>query len=237
MTLTGPVGVTGALSKANIRCDVPTTAGAQIQVLATPTDPALSVFVFISTGAVYVRFDSGAGKTYVERDFAGSGVSNFDPARGATIDTALTEVTTTDAHGSLGVLSHLTGSVDCGNQQPGVASLTLSGTTTSGALTGGAAQANVECVNSAAYGPYVTIQALVSVAGAPNLAIIYFSGTHYSISISNDGFFVGQNAGDATMSATGATVNGDLNEEVKAGSPFHTVHMSGSVTCGTFISN
>jgi hypothetical protein len=237
MTLAGPAGVTGALSQADIRCDVPTTTGPQISVLARPVDPNLSVFIFISADSIAVRFDSGAGKTYVERDFTGSGVTNFDPTIGATIDTPLTEVPTTGAHGDLGILTHLTGSVDCGNQQSGSASLTLSGDTAAGALGGTVQEANVECVNSAAYGPYITIQALVSVAGKSTEAIIYFSGTRYSISIGGVGFFVSQNASEVSMSASGASASGDLTEEVSAGSGAHIVHMSGSVTCGTFISN
>ena len=238
LALVGPAGVTGALSGADIRCDVPSTSGSQIQVLARPTDPNLSVYLFISAGSIGVRFDSVAGTTYTERDFAGTGVSGFDASHGATIDTALTEVPTTDAPGTLGVLTHLTGSIDCGNQQPGLADLTLSGTTAAGDLSGGAAAANVECVDSTANGHYITIQALVSVGGSSNLAIIYFSASHYSIAIANDGFFVGGNASSVTMSADGAQVAaGDLVEQVAAGKPFHTIHLAGSVVCGTFVSN
>jgi hypothetical protein len=238
LALVGPAAVTGALTGADIRCAVPSTSGLQIQILARPTDPTLSVYLFISAGSISVRFDSGAGTTYTERDFAGTGVSGFDASHGATIDTALTEVPTTDAPGTLGVLTHLSGSIDCGNQQPGLANLTLSGTTAAGDLSGGPASANVECVNSTANGHYITIQALVTVGGSSNLAIIYFSASHYSVSIANDGFFVGANASLVAMSADGAQVAaGDLVEQVAAGKPFHTIHLAGSVVCGTFVSN
>jgi len=239
MVLTGPTGATGALNQANIRCQEPSpTGGPQIEVLARPVDPNLSVHLFISSGSVAVSFDSGAGSTYVERDFTGSGVTGFDPARGVTLDTALTETTPAGSKtGTLGVLTHLSGTVDCGNQQPGSATLALSGTTSAGELTGGATSPNVECVNSAAYGPYVTAQALVSVGGKTYLAIVYFSAARYSLSISNVGFFVSTKTTEITMSATGAGASGDLTQEVAAGKTAYTVHLSGSVACGTFVSN
>ena len=101
LTIAGPAGASGAVSLAAIRCNLPPTdgtSGLQISVLGRPTDPNLSVYIFVSPGNVTVRYDSGSGATYVERDFAGTGVTGFDAATGAQIDSPLTEVPNKDAH-------------------------------------------------------------------------------------------------------------------------------------------
>jgi hypothetical protein len=235
LSIAGPAGAAGALSNASITCNMPSTDGLQISVLAQPADPNLSVFVFVQPGKVSVRFDSGAGSTYVERDFEGTGVTNFDAAKGAQIDAQLTEVPATGAHGTLGVLTSLSGAIDCGNQTPGSSTLALSGPTAKGALVGGLDQANVRCVTDK-YGSRVEIMGIANVGTAPTLIIVSVSPGVASVSASGDGFFRNGSAAVAALTATGAHVDTDLVEENPAkGTTAHTIHLSGDATCGTTV--
>jgi hypothetical protein len=233
LSLTGPTGATGALSNASITCSMPSTDGPQISVLARPADPNLSVFVFVQPGKVSVRFDSGAGSTYAERDFEGTGVTNFDAAKGAQIDAQLTEVPTTDAHGTLGVLTSLSGTIDCGNQTPGSSTLVVSGPTAKGALAGGLDPVNVQCVTDK-YGSRVDIMGIANVGTTPTLIIVSISPGVASVSASGDGFFRNGSATVASLTASGAHVDTDLVEENPTkGTTAHTIHLSGDATCGT----
>jgi hypothetical protein len=215
---------------------MPSTDGLQISVLARPVDPNLSVYIFITAGKLTVRFDSGAGATYTERDFAGTGVTGFDPAKGAQIDTTLTEVPTTGAHGSLGILTSIRGTVDCGSQLPGSSTLVLSGPTAKGTLAGGIDPVNVECVTDT-YGSRVQIIGIAQVGSTPTLAVISISSGAFTVSLSGDGFFRSGSTASVKLTPTGGEVDGDMTEQQAAGttSAAHTIHMTGSATCGTRI--
>ena len=234
----GPAGATGAVTNAAVRCNFPATDGTSyITVIGQPVDPNLSVYVNVSAGLVTVRFDSGSGSTYAERDFQGTGVTNFDAGKGAQIDTQLTEVPTTDAHGTLGILTSLKGSIDCGNQMPGSSTLTLSGPTTKGALSGGLTPVNVECITNTS-GKSVSTIGVAQVATTGTLAVIFISPGTASISLSGDGFFRNSATAVATLTPTGAHVDADLVEQnPAAGTKALTIHMAGDVVCGTTIGN
>lgn len=232
----GPAGATGAVTNAAIRCNFPSPDGTTyITVIGQPVDPNLSVYVSVSAGLVTVRFDSGSGSTYVERDFQGTGVTNFDAGKGAQVDTQLTETPTTDAHGTLGVLTSLKGSIDCGNQTAGSSTLALSGPTTKGALSGGLSPVNVECVNST-QAKYVSIIGIAQVASMGTLTVISISPGTASISLSSDGFFRNTATAVATLTPTGAHVDADLLEQnPPAGTKARTIHMTGDAVCGATI--
>lgn len=237
LTVAGPAGAAGAVSNAQVRCNLPSTGGLQISVLGQPADPNLSVYVFVQSGSVTVRYDSGSGATYVERDFAGAGVTNFEAATGAQIDSPLTEVATGDAHGNLGVLTSISGSVDCGNQMPGSSTLTFSGPTPKGTLGAGLNPVNVECVTTT-YGSSVSILGLIQVGSTPTLAVVYVSPGTLSVSLSGDGFFRNTATAVATLTPTGAHVDADLLEQnVAKGAKAHTIHVSGDATCGTMVTS
>ena len=232
----GPAGATGAVTNAAVRCNFPAPNGTSyINVIGRPVDPNLSVYVNVSQGLVTVRFDSGSGSTYVERDFTGTGVTNFDAAKGAQVDSKLTEVSPIPAHSPLGVLTSISGSIDCGNQLPGTSTLMLSGPTAKGALAGGVSPANVECINNT-QNTYVSVIGAVQVASTGTLAVISISPGTASISLSSDGFFRNTATAVATLTPTGAHVDADLVEQnLAAGTKAHTIHMTGDVVCGTTI--
>ena len=235
LTLTGSAGTAVAVSSAGVRCSLPSTDGLQISVLGRPADPNLSVYIFVQAGSVSVRYDSGSGSTYVERDFAGTGVTKFDAATGATIDSQLTEVPNNDAHGSLGVFTSISGTVDCGNQMPGSSTSTFSGPTPKGALSGGLTPVNVECVTNT-YGQSVSVLGVVQVGATPTFVVFFISPGTMSASLSGDGFYRNTSTAQATLTANGAHVDGDLLEQnVAKGAKTHTIHVSGDVVCGTSI--
>jgi hypothetical protein len=235
LTLTGSAGTAVAVSSAGVRCSLPSTDGLQISVLGRPADPNLSVYIFVQAGNVSVRYDSGSGSTYVERDFAGTGVTEFDAATGATIDSQLTEVPNNDAHGSLGVFTSISGTVDCGNQMPGSSTSTFSGPTLKGTLSGGLSPVNVECVTNT-YGQSVSVLGVVQVGATPTFVVFFISPGTMSASLSGDGFYRNTSTAQATLTANGAHVDGDLLEQnVAKGAKTHTIHVSGDVVCGTTI--
>jgi len=238
LTIAGPVGASGAVSLAAIRCNLPPTdgtSGLQISVLGRPTDPNLSVYIFVSPGNVTVRYDSGSGATYVERDFAGTGVTGFDAATGAQIDSPLTEVPNKDAHGTLGVLTSISGSIDCGNQLPGSSTLTFSGPTLKGALSGGLSLANVECVTNN-FGQSVSVLGMVTVGTTPTAMIMSISPGTFTVYPVGAGFYRNTATAVATLTATGAHIDGDgLEQNVAKGATAHTIHVTGDVVCGTTI--
>lgn len=236
LTLTGPAGAAGAVTLAGIRCNLPSPNGLQISVLGQPADPNLSVYIFVWPGNVTVRYDSGAGATYVERDFVGTGVTNFDPAKGVTIDSPLTEAATQDAHGKLGVLSAISGTIDCGNQVPGSSTLAFSGPTTKGAISGGLDPVNVECVTNT-YGKSVSIIGIGQVDSTPTEVIISISPGAFTAYPVGAGFYRNNATAVATLTTSGAHVEGDAVEQLAAGvkTKPHTIHVSGDVVCGTTI--
>ena len=236
LSVVGPASATGAVTNAAIRCNFPAPDGTSyINVIGRPVDPNLSVYINVSPDLVTVRFDSGSGSTYVERDFTGTGVTNFDAAKGAQVDSKLTEVSPIPAHSPLGVLTSISGTIDCGNQLPGTSALTLSGATAKGALAGGVSPVNVECVNNT-QNTYVSVIGAVQVASTGTLAVISISPGTASVSLSSDGFFRNTATAVATLTPTGAHVDADLVEQnPAAGTKAHTIHMTGDVVCGTTI--
>lgn len=127
-TFSGAKGLAGAATKPAIRCGEPSFDGLSIDVFAQPADPAVLDRIVVTAGTVTVRVAAGAGATYTERDFEGTGVTGFDPATGAQIDTKLSETTAAGLHhGTLGAVTSLKGTIDCGGQTAGTSTLTLIG--------------------------------------------------------------------------------------------------------------
>jgi hypothetical protein len=236
LTLADTAGAAIPVTGAGIRCNMPSTDVPQISVLARPSDPNLSVYIFVQSGKVTVRYDSGSGSTYVERDFAGTGVTNFDAAKGATIDSPLTEVPNKDAHGSLGVLTSISGNIDCGNQMPGSSTLAFTGITPKGDLSGGLNPVNVECLTNS-NGSSVSILGVVAVGSTPSDVVMFVSPGTFSVYSVGAGFYRNTGTAVVTLTATGAHVDGDgVEQNLAAGAKAHTIHVTGDVICGTTIS-
>jgi hypothetical protein len=118
---------------------------------------------------------------------------------------------------------------------PGSSTSTFSGPTPKGALSGGLTPVNVECVTNT-YGQSVSVLGVVQVGSTPTFVVFFVSPGTMSASLSGDGFYRNTSTAQATLTANGAHVDGDLLEQnVAKGAKTHTIHVSGDVVCGTSI--
>ncbi len=136
--LTGADGLTGPATDVSVRCSVPDVDGLTIAVLATAPDRDQLVRIAVRADDVRVIVSTGAGDGYRERTFRGAGVTAFDPASGAEVDSDLAEVSPRqgrDEGNGPGVLDHLSASVDCGSQTVGSSTVTITGSLRGATLT------------------------------------------------------------------------------------------------------
>jgi hypothetical protein len=238
ISLTGDGGLNGAVTDVSVRCDFPDLDGDSIAVLGKAYDPATSVLVAVFGTKVTVRlFGTGSDGGYVQRDFEGTGVTDFDVRTGATIDSSLKEVAASNqsvSSGALGAVSSVKGSLQCNGQQPGTSELTLTGETVEGAVNGAKLEhARVECNRDAA-GDEAVVLGLLTVGSVQAFV---------SIGLRTDGVSVSETLdtgrqhryqgppGSATPTPTGGHANGDAVEQ--GATPPHTLHVAGEATCGT----
>ena len=244
LTFVGDVGLAGAAIKPVVTCNSPNLDGSvSVRVLAQPADPAVLFGVTSTVGKVVVVVSSGSGTTASSRSFEGSGVSGFDAAKGVQIDSTLAETTAAGANrGSLGAITSIKGSVDCGNQTVGISTVTFAGDTADGPVSGGADPFTVEC-NTSAQGNFVSLVGLVKVGSARALFFTSFQPDSINVfetlagpPIIQHQYFV-KATGVSTLSATGAHVNGDVVEQSPASGAAHTLHVEGDVTCGATVNH
>ncbi len=105
-------GLDGSVSDPSVRCNVPALDGSSIAVLGQPLDSTLQARVAVQPDKVKVVVSSGSGPDYHERAFEGNGVTSFDPAHGAVIDSELTEAAPGEGStpGSVGTVTAIEGS-------------------------------------------------------------------------------------------------------------------------------
>src|ERR1700730_12552438 len=91
LTFAGDPGLGGLATAAEVTCSFPDVEGLRISVSAQAPDSTHSYRIAVAADKVFVQVDSGAGATFRERNFEGTGVSGFDARRGAHVDARLTE--------------------------------------------------------------------------------------------------------------------------------------------------
>lgn len=226
-----------------ITCNNPSFDGSDILFFAESPDKAAVVLVTVSASSIDVNERAGAGADYTSRDFTGASVSAFDAARGATFDSDLTEVQQAGAKpGKLGAITHISGSVDCGNQTPGTSTVQVSGATADGAVSGPFESSRISCVQSAQNGDAVNVTAVVTAGTTPTLLIVHFpaDGKATIFVVTNGGqtsySYAIDPSGDQAMTTTGGHVDADFEEVVASGTP-HVLHLAGDLTCGTSTSS
>jgi hypothetical protein len=234
--LTGDGAVTGAAGDVSIRCGFPNLKGRSIAVLGTAYDTTTAMRVAVRAGSVTVQLSAGTGADYHERAFEGTGVTGFDPAKGAQIDSPMTEVPATSGStaGTVPAITSINGSIDCHGQKPGTSTLTLTGDTADGRLAAATlSDVRVEC-NTDPVGNEVSVVGIITVGSAKAFV---------SVGLRVDGLTVSEllesgtshqyeaPTGSATPTSTGGHANGDAVE--KNTSPPHTIHVEGDVTCGS----
>ena len=249
-TLTGDGSLTGSpLTSLSVSCYVPGFNGRLIAVSGQVGQQADApyVTVTIESSKVTVGEAAGSGSAYSSRSFSGSGVSGFDPTKGARVSGPLTETASSVAKGTLGALTAITGSVSCGNQMPGTTNIKISGSTAEGTV-GDFGATRVACITTR-YGQGVTVNALTTIGGRPALVSVFIEKYVSGPSVTNAPAFTMnqqfQNApghfyvrvpgnGTFTVTGTGGHVDGDVVEQqVAGGATPHTLHISGDATCGS----
>ena len=88
-----------AFEQPDVRCGFPDVDGPSIALLSTPS--GLVFRIRVQQGKVTILVTDDATPSH-ERDFTGSGVSTFDPATGAHVDSTLTEVPNAAGAGDIG---------------------------------------------------------------------------------------------------------------------------------------
>jgi hypothetical protein len=241
----GDPNVTGAwIVREGVNCNNPTLEGVNIFAFAGAPDGQAFVVLTFSPGQVHVSERTGSGASYRAREFVGTGVSAFDPARGATFDSDVTIVPTPDINpGTLGTITHVSGAVDCGNQTTGTSTIVVSGESAEGALNGPFTTYRVICNTSASNGRSASIVGVMDTATPPTYfsiglpangnATIYTyagaSGTQHTYAF--------QRVGVTTLQVTSTgivRVSASFAEVVEDGATPHVLRLSGEATCGTF---
>jgi hypothetical protein len=241
IAVTGDAQVTGNLSGLTISCANPGLDGSTITVTGTPPgqDPATGPFftLFLSEGRVFVRISTGSGPDFKVREFtATTGLSGFDAATGAQIDSPLSETTPAGSNkGDLGAVTAIKGSVDCGNFAPGTSTVKLIGDTADGAVNGVLDPVLVTCTTNQ-QGTYVVVRGVVNVGSAkaiffvttqPNGTLTIFETAQTSTTQRQ----YQASPGSGSPTTTGTKINGDAVEQ--SATPPHTIHVEGDATCGS----
>jgi hypothetical protein len=224
-----------------IECNLPQADGSEILFLFCTTQGSspVGVNVHISTTKIDVLLATGSGQNFTSREFSGSGVHNFDPAAGTQISSTLTEISAASAkRGTIGAVTSVKGTVDCGNQTVGSSTVIYSGSATEGAINGGASPFRVECDNTAT-NKSVSFTGVVKIGTTPVLFITTLTASSVTTFMAGGGTPPIQHAyrlqatEAATLSGTGAHVTANLVETSATSGPPHTLHLEGDLVCGT----
>jgi hypothetical protein len=236
--LAGSNGLTGPMTSQTILCAEPSLDGPLIEVLGVSGAAGPGIVLFVTAGHIEARVGTGAAATLKLRSFVGTGVTSFDAATGVQLDSALTETTPPgSAIGTLGALTRISGTLDCGNQQAGTANIVLTGLTPFGQMSTALTQPRVNCSITAA-GTYVGARTLGMAGSTPVLVFVTASTGMLQVSVetgSEGSFYAGKGAAIVTLVPGGAQMSADLTETVKAGVTPHMLHVEGSDTCGTTV--
>ena len=240
-TLTGEGSVNGALVMGTVHfvnCDEPSLNGETIDAFESSADSAVGAFLTIREGTITVRLGSGSGTSYSERDFSGSGVTGFNPTSGAQFSSSLTEVSNGGgSKGTIGSLSSISGSVSCGTLDPGGGTVTVTGDTGSGMISGALTSLRVSCTTTAA-GRALAARGLSQVGSTPALVSInggsgaYLFVTAQTASQTYEYALTTAGAG-VTFASGGATLSATPHQTGTGAVATRTVALAGTVTCGT----
>lgn len=241
LAVKGDPNVTGTWGASfGVNCNNPTLTGYDILLFAQSPDAKAVVLITLNAGKIDVSERAGQGATYTDREFTGTGVTGLDPAHGGAFDSDLTIVPTPNSKpGTLGTITHVSGTVDCGNQTVGSSTVVASGASAEGALNGPFDRFRATCNHSAQYGNSASLVGVVTAGSTPTYFIVNFpaSGTATIFSTSENPpaqhSYTIAKTGTLTVTATGAHVDADYTEVVSAGATPHTIHLAGDTVCGT----
>jgi len=231
LTIDLPAGE-ATIGAPQVNCFFPTIDGLQIAVLAFSPDNAQTYRIGVAPDGVVVRHGTGSGADFKEQVFRGSGVTQFDATKGATIDASLRDDSNPGAMGSI------KGSIDCGDETPGSSSITVTGDTAAGHLDHARLEpALVECYRAAGE---VIVLGIANTGG--NKVHLLVSLTPQGLGVEEEVPPSGQRrysqltdvASGAELTGNGGHANGDVADATA--SPPHSLHVEGDAVCGQPIS-
>ena len=242
LTAAGDPNVVGAWSSSfGITCDNPTFSGPDILFFAAAPDKKAVVLITLNQGSIGVSERAGSGTAYTDREFQGTGVTSFDPARGAAFDSALTVVPTPGSKpGSLGAITHVSGSVDCAGQTAGSSTVVLSGASAEGSMSGPFSSFRVACDIDPVNGNAVSVTGIIASGSTQTGMTVHLASKgstifSYGTGPGSQHAYDIAPSGTVNLTAGGAHVDADFVERLAAGAagPAHTIHLAGDVTCGS----
>jgi len=234
LSFSGDSGLDGGLSKAEITCSFPDVEGLRISIFAQASDSRFSYRIAVGAERVLVHVDSGSGPTFRERNFEGTGVSGFDAARGAHVDAKLTEAAPSAGidRSSIGTITAVKGSIDCGSQTPGSSTITVTGDTPAGRYDRSRLDpVVVECYFAS---EQVTVIGIAH-AGKTKVLLMVLLSRPDGVNVEEAPQSAAQRyyssvPGTATLTSNGAHGRGDAVE--RNSTHPHTLHVDGSAVCG-----
>ena len=235
--LAGSASQSGPIRNAGVTCDEPTLEGPQIFLTGQSGKAGPNVVIFLRSGYVLVRVATGSAAALRERDFTGSGVTNFDPASGAQLNSPLTEITAPGAKiGTLGALTSISGTISCGNEEPGSASLMITGTSAEGPLNGSLTNVEVSCSGSGA-STFGLTRGLTTAGTTPVLVFVDSSTGQLRATVETEAAsesYAGSGASFVTFGPGTIHLDGSVTAPVASGSttPADKLQISGDATCG-----
>jgi hypothetical protein len=236
LTFAGDPGLEGLPTDATVTCSFPDVEGLRISIFAQAPDATFSYRIWVSADKVFVHVDSGADSTFHERNFEGGGVSGFDATEGALVDTDLADAPPSAGvdPGSIGTVTAVKGSIDCGNQTPGSSTITVTGDTSAGRYE--ASRLDPVVVECYPLSDQVTVIGIARAGDTKLLLMVSLGsdGLHLEEALGTAGpRYYGSLPGSATLTPEGGHADGDVVERDADTTPPHTLHVEGTVTCGT----
>jgi hypothetical protein len=233
-TNAGTVQLASPVPAAGVACSFPTLQGPEITIRISATNGSAGGFIDLTSSEVFVRIGAGSGAAYTQRNFSGSGVTNFDAATGAQFNAQLTDVSPAgQKKGTLGTITSISGSVSCGDKTPGSGTITITGTSTGGAISGPITSMLVNCQGGASF---AIINGLTTVGGAPaTLEIGGTPGGYFgSFQTASASYFYSSAASGLYTPGNGHVIwNNAVMTQTGAGGAGHTITINGNATCGT----
>jgi hypothetical protein len=233
-TNAGTVQLASPVPAAGVACSFPTLQGPEITIRISATNGSAGGFIDLTSSEVFVRIGAGSGAAYTQRNFSGSGVTNFDAATGAQFNAQLTDVSPAgQKKGTLGTITSISGSVSCGDKTPGSGTITITGTSTGGAISGPITSMLVNCQGGASF---AIINGLTTVGSAPaTLEIGGTPGGYFgSFQTASASYFYSSAASGIYTPGNGHVIwNNAVMTQTGAGGAGHTITINGNATCGT----
>jgi|HubBroStandDraft_6_1064221.scaffolds.fasta_scaffold00440_8 hypothetical protein len=234
-TDTGAVQLVATVAATEVTCSFPSLNGPEITLQVATADKSMGGYITLTSSEVFVRIGAGSGATYTQRNFAGPGVTNFNATKGAQFNAQLADTTPAGQHtGTIGSITAISGSVSCGDKTPGAGTITITGSSTAGAISGPLTSMLVSCPAGATF---ALVNGLTNVGSTPATVEIGGGGGQAyfgAISTASTGlFFTSSAAGLYTLGNGHVHWNNATLTQTGAGGAGHTIVINGDATCGT----